>query len=347
VPRDIFVPGVGQYDNIGDILLRRPLLDFLREVGPLHIYLGDAPAGYVEGLKLGDSDTAYRSYVRWYLALLSATFRRRAHYVFKPGEIQLTLAGMKEHVGMLPGLVAVRLSGGKVLRIGVGARGPGRLGRLLMRPSIALTHLTLWRDPETRGWLGRGDVMPDLAFGSDLPEAPQLRTLLTVSMRGDRPEPSSEFVSIVRALAVERGLTLVTATQVGRDDERTSWLAQQLPALATNWSGSDHGTQEDRLHDLYSRSEIVVSDRLHVLIASALDGATPLALLTARSNKIDRHFQAAGLPSISVDAWKLDASDNAKRSVETWLGADGVARARSGVLAALHRARTLLSGDDQ
>lgn len=344
VKRAIFVPGVGQYDNIGDIVLRRPLLSALRPLGPLHVYLGDAPPGYAEALALDERDHVYRSYSRWYWALLRSALLGRAHYVFKPGEIQLTVVGMKEHVGMLPGLAAVRLSGGRVLRLGSGARGPGRVGAALMTPSIALSHLTIWRDAKTRTWLHGGDVMPDLAFVTEPPGEPEPRALLTVSMRGDRPEPDADFFDTVLALATDRGLTLVAVTQVGRDAERTALLAQRLASSADDWDGGDHRKQEAALHATYRRSEVVVSDRLHVLIAAAVDGAIPLALLTAASDKIDRHFIAAGLPAISVEAGDHDALEKARTIIRSWPGAEGMERARVEVSHALARAAELLAG---
>jgi hypothetical protein len=343
VSRAIFVPAIGQYDNIGDVLLRRPLLDALRPLGPLHVYLGDAPDGYLDALELDAQDVTYRSYLRWSLALLAAASARHAHYVFKPGEIQLTVVGMKEHIGMLPALIAVRLSGGRVLRLGAGARGPGRWGGMLIRPSIALSHLTIWRDDRTGRWLRRGDVMPDLAFAATGARQPKPRTHLTVSMRGDRPEPDSAFLDVVRSLAAQRHLEISTATQVGRDDDRSAWLADHLPAASSRWDGTGHERQEAILHDLYSRSQIVVSDRLHVLIAAAIDGAIPLALLTSPSDKIDRHFRAAGLPAITVESWAPDALLLAETVIATWPGSDGMDRARERVARALDRARALLS----
>ena len=55
--RQIFAVGRGQYENIGDIILRRPLLDWAREAGDLHVYVGASPEGYDEGLGLQPGDT--------------------------------------------------------------------------------------------------------------------------------------------------------------------------------------------------------------------------------------------------------------------------------------------------
>ncbi|MET1017307.1 MAG: hypothetical protein ABWX76_10845, partial [Leifsonia flava] len=59
---DIFVPGVGQYDNIGDIILRRQLIAWLKPLGRLHVYVGASPEGYAESLGVGTDDVVYRSF---------------------------------------------------------------------------------------------------------------------------------------------------------------------------------------------------------------------------------------------------------------------------------------------
>ena len=59
----IFAVGRGQYENVGDIILRRQLLDWLRPVGRLHVYVGQSPDGYDQGLGLRDGDVVYRSFL--------------------------------------------------------------------------------------------------------------------------------------------------------------------------------------------------------------------------------------------------------------------------------------------
>lgn len=317
----IFVPAVGQYDNIGDIILRRPLLDTLRPLGALHLYLGDCPAGYIDGLSLSPSDVTYRSFGSWYRALLSAAGRGEAHYVFKPGEIQLTLRGMKEHVGMLPALLMVRLRGGRVVRVGSGARSFARLPRLLMRPSIALSQLVIWRDRATANFLG-GETMPDFGFVAGAPLARAERNLLVVSLRGDRAMPDATWIAGVRLFAEEHALEIVVVTQVGRDSERTRQVASALDARTLDWDGVGHREQEAALRATYNSARAVVSDRLHVLIAAATEGAYPVGLLTTASDKIDRHFSAAGFPRVATTAAGLSSREIADEIVLLAFGSE-------------------------
>ena len=317
--REIYVPARGQYDNIGDILLRRQLLDWLRASGPLHVYVGEAPDGYAEGLGLTPDDVQYRSFRRWYAAALASAARGRASYVFKPGEIQLTLIGMKEHLAMLPVLALVRARHGRVARVGVGSRNFAPLPRALMGPSIALSNVSLWRDAATAGYLGQGGIMPDLAFASvsDLPD--EVRDVLVVSMRSDLDYPSPAWLAGVRAIAADNGLDIWCVTQVVRDDEKCGQLAADLGGEALRWNGTGHDDQEQRLRALYRRAAVAVSDRLHVLVGALTEGAVPAALLVsansdaAKSDKIARHFAAAGLHDVSIASAGLTADEIAAR----------------------------------
>jgi hypothetical protein len=332
VTHSIFVPGVGQYDNIGDIVLRRQLIDWLRPLGRLHVYLGRSPDGYAEGLGLEPDDVTYRSFGSWYRAGLASALRGDTSYVFKPGEIQLTIVGMKEHIAMVPLALLVRLRRGSVIRVGVGSRNFSPLPRLLMAPSIALSQLTRWRDPRTAEYLG-GATMPDLAFGQGsaspdgtppvgeavngigLTGTPH-RRMLAVEMRDDRPYPSPEWIEAVRAYAAEHDLDIVAVTQVLRDSDRSRALALDLSGSTLDWDGTGHRAQERLLRELYRNTRVVISDRLHVLVTALTEGAVPVAALVDSSDKIDRHFVAAGIEGVSFATSNLSAAQ-----IESAIGA--------------------------
>lgn len=310
--RDIFVPAVGQFDNIGDLILRRPLLERLRRHGRLHVYTGAAPAGYVSGLRLDPEDAVYRSFAPWHGALVRAAIRRTADYAFKPGEIQLTIRGMKEHLGLLPALSLVRSGGGTIVRVGSGARSFPRGGRTIIAPSLGLPHVTRWRDTESARVLGHGGTMPDLAFlEGPATVAHELRDRVVVSMRGDRPAPGPAWLAGLREFARRLDGRLVVVTQVERDARRAYELGQEWGCEVVAFDGIDHRGHEERVREVYRSAVAVASDRLHVLIAAFTEGALPVAPLTAPASKIDRHCAAALLPPVSIVVRDEDASSAA------------------------------------
>lgn len=336
----IFVPGVGQHENIGDIILRRQLLDRVREYGTLHIYVGASTDDYDVALGISGDDVIYRSFSRWYLAALRLAAAGKASYIFKPGEIQLTLVGMKEHISMLPVAILARLRGRPVIRIGTGSRNFARVPRFLMRPSIAVSNLTLWRDRRTAEYLS-APSMPDLAFaeGGALEGFAKEsdRNLLIVSMRADREETPAAWIDAVRTVADSRNLKVVAISQVFRDNPKTEELARRLGGEALTWDGNDHQAKEKELRAVYGRALLAVSDRLHVLIAAFTEGAVPVALLTDGSDKVDRHFAAAGIDGISFYMQDGTLADEASQ----WL--DSIINRREELLAGLAVARAEIS----
>lgn len=321
--RDVFVVGRGQYENIGDIILRRPLLTWARGgADRLHVYVGKSPEGYDEGLGVAGDDAVYRSLAKWYLALLGSAVRGRASSVYKPGEIQLTLVGMKEHLLMLPAAAIVRLRGGSVSRIGVGARNFAPVPRALMWPSNALSSLTRWRDDGTAAYMGFGAAMPDLGFAEGMSNAELAaavpgdgRDVMVVSLREDtevapRPYPDAEWIAGVRQFADARQLTLWVVTQVSVDDERSRRLAKDLDANLLAWpAATGHAEQEELLRALYRRTLVAASDRLHVIIAAFTEGAAPVGLQLDDSDKVSRHFSTIGVDDVAINTSGLSADE--------------------------------------
>jgi hypothetical protein len=349
-PTEIFAVGRGQYENIGDIILRRPLLDWAREAGRLNVYVGHSPAGYDDALGLQPEDRVYRSLGQCYAALMTAAAAGTAHSIYKPGEVQLTLVGMKEHVAMLPAAALVRLRGGRVGRVGVGARNFAPIPRAIMWPSNALSSYTRWRDDGTAGYLGFGPAMPDLGFAEGMdddelrasisPHGSE-RDLLVVSLRYDievapRPYPDHAWFEGMREAAARLGLTLCVVTQVSVDDERSRRLASDLGAELVGWSHPNgHAAQERRLREVYRRTAVAASDRLHIIIAALTEGAAPVGLQLDDSDKISRHFSTIGIDDVALNTAPLTADAIATRVVQ-------IARQREAQITALLHARSRL-----
>jgi hypothetical protein len=184
--------------------------------------------------------------------------------------------------------------------------------------------MSMWRDAATAGYLGQGGIMPDLAFagvsspanvsgadvdGSDASGGAR-RDVLVVSMRSDLGYPSAAWLAGVRAVAADNGLEIWCVTQVLRDDNKCGQLATDLGGQALRWNGTAHDEQEQHLRALYHRAALAVSDRLHVLVGALTEGAVPAALLVdAKSDKIARHFAAAGLHDVSIASAGLSAAE--------------------------------------
>lgn len=308
----VYVWCTGQDDNIGDVVLRRRLLDELRPFGRLHVFLSDASHEFVDALGLAQDDVVYRAHEEWKAALAAHARRGPVLSVGKPGELQVDRVALRRSLRRLFLNRRVARHGGLVVQLGVGARRqPDRL-MSLFRLAFRYHDKILWRDPQSQAHFKLGSVMPDWGFadfGPLRPAAPALgdspRDLLAISMRGDRPLPGRAWQEAVRTFCQESGLKPVLVTQVRRDGERSRILAHELEAYLVDWDDQTHAAQEIRLRDIYARSALTLSDRLHVLIVALTEGSVPLCLLDREEHKIGRHFDAVDYPGASLDVSDL------------------------------------------
>ncbi|MDE8650464.1 polysaccharide pyruvyl transferase family protein [Novosphingobium album (ex Liu et al. 2023)] len=302
----IFVSIAGQHDNLGDVVLHRSMLKALRGLGKLHIVSHTLDAPYVGAVVDGERDDVQTDAEAWNSALRSALGRERILYFQKPGELVLT--GRRLGRDLLHSLTLRRIArrGGASFVLGVGARSPANpWRRLALRLAFAPYALVGWRDVRTAREMKIGQVMPDWAFGDGTPGAEQgdgPRDQLVVSLRIDRPEPSEEWLEALRLFAQRRELGIAVVCQVARDMPRCEMLAARLGGTLAPWVEGDFVATEDALRALYRRTAMAVSDRLHVLIIAATEGAVPLCLLDREEEKIGRHFDAIGFPGSAQTA---------------------------------------------
>ncbi|KZE42599.1 hypothetical protein AVW09_09590 [Microbacterium sp. T32] len=176
---------------------------------------------------------------------------------------------------------------------------------------IRACQIATWRDEPSRAYARAGVVRPDWAFalGSATSElSNEDRPYLLVSMRGDTSSPASAWTDAVTAIARELGLQVRVVSQVERDEDRGEELARRLDAELHPWQGGDHFTAETDLRGRYRQARMVVSDRLHVLIFAATEGAVPLYLPNVASAKIPRTMAVVDLDGFQADATDVESA---------------------------------------
>ncbi|WP_347302930.1 polysaccharide pyruvyl transferase family protein [Croceibacterium sp. TMG7-5b_MA50] len=296
----VFARVVGQEDNIGDIVLRRQYLQTAASYGSLHLFAGEHSAAYLESLQFPDAKY-YSSHRLWWSAMLSAAKQGPVLLFDKPGELQTSWRSVRSQLKSHLRRRLLTRRGGRTVLLGVGLRHSlPLLRRIALRAAFSDYLLIGWRDVRSHKELGVGQVMPDWAFAEEATnESEGDRNLLIVSMRGDRPSPSARWFNLLGEFAQRHGLQVQVVTQVGRDETRSGEIAARLGVAPMPWMTGDYAAQERALRTLYQRARLVVSDRMHVLIVAANEGAVPLCLTDWPEEKIERHFQAIGFEDVS------------------------------------------------
>jgi hypothetical protein len=297
-PARVFAWITGQDFNVGDSLLRRPYLAALARIGPVDVWIRTASPSFCSGLNLMVARRVHRSFAGWYLAMLASIFRGRTVVALNAGEVRVSAAR-----SLMTGLLVIagrlaRIRGGGLVWVGASVPDGGGALRLPYRLAAASARIVSWRDATPLKSFDLGTVGADWGFATGAaPETWRVaRPRLAIVMRGDRPEPSHEWLEWLRNTAVAAGLKPVVVVQVTTDSERARVLASTLQADLIDWPVDlDHSEQEKRVRAVYRESKMVVGDRLHGLIVGFTEGALPLGWVESSVGKIRSHFDAVGM----------------------------------------------------
>jgi|SRR5690606_28165355 len=309
----IFIPVVGQVINIGDTLHRKILISWLRQKSTqLHVYVGNTPQSFIDALELKEEDVVYKSISKWLLAILFKDFLRRKLFIFNPGEITFSNSRLVKELALFPFYLYIKVTGGKILRIGVAAQSDIKIAqKWLWNGLINFSNNIYWRTIKSAKLFKKGEIIPDLAFYKiDDSIDYTKKTVLAISMRGDRQLPSEKWFDAVKEFQQRNNLQIAVVSQVKIDNDRSQEIAAKLDGDCYIWGNdSDHNQQEDIVNEIYRKSKIAISDRLHVLIAAYTKGVIPTDISVVESNKVQDHFDVLPIEKVSVFESKLSEND--------------------------------------
>lgn len=297
--RKVFLSVSAQEENLGDLVLRRVVIRWLRQLDvDLHVYVGQMPAKYIQLLELNEA-RVYSSSKAWVRQLVKGSAKRNVDLLFSPGQQGLVLRRLEvehAHVNLaLAGLV--RASGGAVIKLGRSLEGDSKVMLRLERLLCKLCNLYVLRDPLSASKIGTNVVTaPDLAVASEPRPKPTLdgRTYFAISWRYDR-DIDYDFLRAACSASKQNGLTPIIVTQVWTDSKKQQLLARELGIDHLDWTDRDHGRQLEAVTNLYSNCAVVLSNRLHALIFAWNAGAIPAGYSETDDQKIWNHLGELGL----------------------------------------------------
>ena len=301
----IFVPITGQFHNIGDVLHRRVLVNWLKEVGEIHLYGGSAPESFVQGLKL--SPCEYKFYKKLKLWLVEYFISKNDHLVFKPGENKLAIKRLVAET-ILFSIARFKKNNGKTIRVGIAIDRQQTIFKFFFKAILSHSDKVFWRIKRSKKYFKLGLVCPDLAFYDfEHSYADVEKKYVVISYRFDRPYPPDQWFLAIKSFCEEKNLKLICITQVQTDNERNQEIADQLGCNHAYWEMQySHLKQEAKIDKIIKQAEMILSDRLHVLIKGSNFCANPVGLLTQNNSKVIDHFEVVG---IEDNMFTIDKSD--------------------------------------
>jgi hypothetical protein len=300
-----FVSMNGDFPNIGDAVIRRLAFDLVRDANGSTVYTANAPDEWLRQIGVSEQDVVVRgreNFWAWAGQVIRAP--RHAVLLLEPGEVILDRSSLRREAGLLFIGAIVRARGGHIILPPRAAVRPSPATLAVHRALCRLSHTVLWRERGSVDIVGIGDTSPDIAFRAGIRpgRADDERNLLVVSLRGHRPMPDATWIAALKTFASQSGLQIVTLSQVRGDEGRAEELATKLGGTHFAWAEGGDLEHEDRVRDLYDSANVVVSDRLHVLIISSLSGAIPAEIVDNPAPKVRIHFEQVGFAGASMDS---------------------------------------------
>ena len=342
----ILVSAVGQYDNVGDTVLRRGFLDHLRTIAPLRVYVGDKPDDYISGLGLHPDDVAgarfegvaqrrLQAAASWAAASTPSTPARPRCRRPSPSATSNSPRCWPSTGCAAASRCSSAWACGNRRRGGIPS--PRCCGSATWCRGATHAAAASWasaRSPPT----GRSRSDPPTSCSST-PTRPRPR--LAIAFRqglshAARDKPSRR---VGRHGALASPASWVSSPSSSRRSSATArWRSSwRNGSAARPCSGSTTTTPARRSACAPSTAtaRIVLSDRLHAVVIAATEGAVPIALSTGPMDKVTRTLEGADIPRTSVPR------DLADRDAALAVIRDALAR-RPAIMAAVSTARTRL-----
>lgn len=279
-----------QHDNLGDIIIRKKMLQWLdRQPTDVYVYVGDMPRGYLECFPSGESYHYFSSGFSLFTKVMreAVAGRRKVHLVLPPGPAggRSSLYGLAKVASNYVMYFLCAATGGGLHSIGRAYRAKGWLGYLIKKLALRSQTLVV-RDVVANSFVeGKARVEPDLGFELERCHEED-RKLVSICIRVMPGLTARSFEPLIAA-SINAGLKPCFVVQVKRDNEVAAAMANKLGVDASLWEeGVTHKERMKEISIVYSKSVLVVGNRLHGLILGMNNGAVPVALLAPGSDKL-------------------------------------------------------------
>ena len=300
-----------QYENLGDALIAKNLLEILENYGEIYIDDKNVPSNYIEIIK-NKACVSHEVY-KCHFAFLPIKLRLRGKavcFVFKPGHFfgdTKSLGGWKRIMIMTAYLTVLKIFGVKFLRTGVSV-GPLNSGYMLYERFLnKIINFTGVRENKSIKYLAENGItknikkVKDLAFWSLNKEPLKLnenQKYIAYSFRSFNSNIDDKMVKRI-AVILEKmhekyksdGISckLISVTQVQRDLQFNTKIKEELLSINPTIEVKDYFYNISKesymeLKDIYRETDIIFSNRLHALLYAFESGAYPIAMGNAEQN---------------------------------------------------------------
>lgn len=323
-----------QYENLGDLIINKTLLDELRNYGKLIVDDQGVPEWFCQNLEITSEERAGKYGLKFNALVLLSGMKTlfqpstKIYLVTPPGHIYNSTAITWKHA-LKTSAFAFMLDvfGVRVCRFGASVGPFSSLGQIVEKVQSQFMHFYSVRDTISANYarsigIQKVEIFPDLAW---LMEQKSNREAITsgnnyvvFSFRESSHslDDSDNYRNclyrtldaVVELVCNKWEKNLVISYQVDRDRKICEDIKTRYQNCC-NASFIEDKVDSLSLYTLYGRASMVFSNRLHVLMFAMASGSCPIAVIdTAKHNKVTGIFSDAGLNQLILDIEK-DSAD--------------------------------------
>lgn len=308
-----------QFENYGDLVINRECMKLLRKHGKLVVQANYAPEDFLKRLGVSTDEKSGRRFT-FARGLIGNALRGKPTYlVLVPGAISgdLTRGQWLRHLGLAATYRSLAILGVRIVRLGASMDPLTKRRAPIERWKSHAMHFIGLRDQlsidaAARAGLQHTASFPDFAWmlpARDL-EVASNKSEIFLSFRASNNLELDDVASAVSEYLAQvdpkKNAALTLVCQVERDRATCRELAQRIQAgREVTYLDVEQG--ESDLLDAYANAAVVLSNRLHVLLFAARQGAPIRAFVHPdRNQKIIGLFQDSGIGERLVNITQIN-----------------------------------------
>jgi polysaccharide pyruvyl transferase WcaK-like protein len=333
----IFLSPQTQYENLGDLIIIKVLLDNLRRYGNLVINEKDLPEWFCQELEIKQDERASKYKSKFSLLVLKFALKNlfssknRIYYILTPGHRFSVntdnynfgdyLNYLIKKIQSLATFAVFKILGVRICRFGVSIGPFSTIDEIAEKIQSNLMYFYSVRDTKSETYakkigINKVKIFPDLAWLLKVPTANNNlvhfnNEYVILSFRESthsfdesdtyRKNLFPILDEIVKTVCHKWNKKLLVSYQVDMDYEFNREIYYRYKG-DYDVTFIEQKIDSQKMYDLYSRAYMIFSNRLHVLMFATVCGSIPVAVVDkARHDKIIGIFSDAELMQQVID----------------------------------------------
>ncbi|QLE56158.1 polysaccharide pyruvyl transferase family protein [Nostoc sp. TCL26-01] len=330
----IFVNAQTQYENLGDVIILKTLLEKLRNYGNLIIDERYIPAWLNQELEIKNAEKASEYNSKFLILVLSFAIKSlfnphtQIYYFLNPGHYLSRVLRNQQYIKHLITtiktvvfLTILKILGVRICRLGVSIGPFSKIDQIVEVWLSKIMYCYSVRDTKSEKYakqlgINKVEIFPDMAWLMKTPKLEQkileseddyvIFSFRKATNPHDDPNTYKTKLfpvldEIVNTVCVNWQKRLVISYQVETDYEFCQEISHRYKDNY-NVTFIEQSINSHNIYELYSRAHMVFSNRLHVLMFSMVCNSLPIAVVDGiKHDKITGLYSDAGLNQLIID----------------------------------------------